>query len=250
MANERGHRPDNKVFVVRNGPDLERVKPVIPEPELKRGRHYLLAYVGLIEIQDGVEYTLYALQDLVHKRGRQDVSLVLMGSGGSEPALHKLAHELGLDEYVHFTGWITSEEVMRYLTVADVGLSPDPQNGLNEFSTMLKTMEYMAMGLPIVAFDLKETRFSAQDAALYATPNLVEDFAGKIETLLLDEELRLKLGAFGRKRIEEELSWDHTKKGLLQAYKTLFPKSTLPQVSDPVTLSSRNHEAAKSTVPK
>src|SRR5690348_9046602 len=196
------------------------MRPVTPEPDLKRGRAYLLAYVGVIDVQDGVEYTLLALHELVHKRGRQDVSLVLMG-GGQVAALHTLAHELLLDEYVNFTGWTTTDDVVRYLSVADVGLVPDPQNGLNEYCTMIKSMEYMALGKPIVAFDLAETRFSAQDAALYATPNLVEDFANKIETLLDDEALRLRMGAIGRKRVVEELSWDHTKKPLLLAYEML-----------------------------
>lgn len=221
FAVERGRFPADKVFAVYNGPDLNRIKPVPPEPDLKRGRRYLLAYVGAMEVQDGVEYTLYALHNLVHKCRRQDVSLVLIGDGGYAPALRTLAHELQLDEYVHFTGWAVAEDLIRYLTVADVGLTPEPLNGLNEYCTMTKTMEYMAMGKPVVAFDLAETRLSAQDAVLYATPNLVEDFASKVVTLLDDEELRLKMGAIGRKRIEEELSWDHTKMNLLQAYKEL-----------------------------
>jgi glycosyltransferase involved in cell wall biosynthesis len=225
VAIEGGRCSPDRVFVVRNGPILDQVKLVIPEPELKRGRRYLLAYVGVMAVQDGVEYTLYAMHELVHKRGRQDVSLVLMGDGDHVPELRALTHELQLDEYVNFTGWIESKDIMRYLTVADVGLSPDPQNGLNEFCTMIKTLEYMAMGKPVVAFDLTETHFSEQDAALYATPNVVEDFASKIEVLLDDEELRLKLGAIGRKRIEEELSWDHTKQNLLLAYEMLFPSS-------------------------
>jgi glycosyltransferase involved in cell wall biosynthesis len=237
IAIKRGGCPADKVFVVRNGPNLKHMKLVTPEPGLKGGRRYLLAYVGVTAVQDGVEYALYALHDLVHKRNRQDVSLVLMGDGGKAPALRKLAHELELDAYVNFTGWIETKDVLRYLTVADVGLSPDPRNGLNEHSTMIKTMEYMAMGKPVVAFDLTETRFSAQDAALYATPNCVEDFANNIEALLDDEELRLKMGATGRKRIEEELSWDHNEKELLLAYEKLFPTSSQSQVSASATLS-------------
>jgi glycosyltransferase involved in cell wall biosynthesis len=221
-AMERGHCLSNKVFVVRNGPDLEQMKLVRPEPELKGEWLHLLAYVGVMSIQDGVENALYALHDLVHKRGRRDVSLVLMGDGDYAPALRRLAYKLQLDEYVNFTGWITSSDVLRYLAVADVGLVPDPQNGLNEYSTMVKTMEYMALGKPVVAFDLAETRFSAQEAALYATPNLVEDFANKIEVLLDNVELRRKMGAIGRKRIAEELSWDHSKKNLLLAYERIL----------------------------
>jgi glycosyltransferase involved in cell wall biosynthesis len=228
FAIKRGHCDPDRLFVVRNGPDLKRVKLVPPEPELKRGRSYLLAYVGAMEVQDGIDYALYALHDLVHKRGRGDVSLVLMGDGGHAPTLQALTHELQLDEFVHFTGWTKVADIVRYLTMADVGLTPDPQNGLNEYCTMAKTMEYMATETPVVAFDLAETRFTAEDAALYATPNLIEEFADKIETLLNDQALRLKLGARGRKRIVEALSWDYDQKNLLLAYDMLFSKSYKP----------------------
>lgn len=253
IAIKRGRCRSNKVFVVRNGPNLERIKPVAPEPELKGERRYLLAYAGLMGVQDGVEYTLYALHELVHKRGRQDVSLVLMGDGEYAPALHTLAQRLDLDEYVNFTGWAASEDVLRYLTMADIGLSPDPQNGLNEYSTMIKTMEYMAMGKPVVAFDLAETRFSAQGAALYAVPNLVEDFADKIEVLLEDKELRCAMGELGRKRIEEELSWDYSKKNLLLAYDALFSSGSRPSeplISDQVPQVTKSQELITSTRPE
>ena len=225
VATGRGGSHISKVVIVRNGPNLEHFKPVPPEPGLKRGRPFLLVYIGVMGRQDGVEYTLYALHNLVYKHGRQDVSLVLMGDGDSVPRLKELAHELQLDAYIHFNGWTESRDMLRYLSEADIGLSPDPQNGLNECCTMIKTMEYMAMGKPVVAFDLAETRFSAQEAALYARPNVVEDYADKIETLLMDEELRRMMGAIGRKRIEEELSWVQSKKNLLQAYGMLFPTS-------------------------
>jgi glycosyltransferase involved in cell wall biosynthesis len=223
IAVERGNLPANKVFVVRNGPRLEHTKPITPELDLKTGRRHLLAYVGVMAVQDGVEYALYALHDLVYKRGRRDVSLVLMGDGDAAAALHRLAHNLELDEYVNFTGWLERKDVLRYLTVADVGLSPDPQNGLNEYYSTIKTMEYMSLGKPVVAFDLAETRIVAQGAALYATPNVVEDFASKIEILLDDEELRVSIGAVGCKRIKDEMSWEHDKKNLRLAYKTLIP---------------------------
>jgi glycosyltransferase involved in cell wall biosynthesis len=222
FAIERGHLDANRVFVVRNVPALDRIKPVTPEPELKRGRRYLLAFVGAMEVQDGVENILYALHNLVYKQGRRDVSVVMMGEGGHAPTLRALAHELGLDEFVHFTGWLEAKDIVRYLTVADVGLAPEPANGLNEYCTLVKTMEYMALAKPVVAFDLAETRLTAQDAALYAIPNLVEDFASKIATLLDDQQLRSKMGAIGQKRIEEELNWDHDKRNLLLAYKMLF----------------------------
>jgi len=136
---ERGHYPLSRVFIVGNGPDSNRLKLVLPENELKKGRCFLLAYVGEMEVQDGVEYALYSLHELVHNRGRQDVSLVLMGDGGRAAALRALAHELQLDAYINFTGWLSSEDVVRYLSTADIGLTPDLRNGLNEYCTMVKT---------------------------------------------------------------------------------------------------------------
>jgi glycosyltransferase involved in cell wall biosynthesis len=223
FAIERGHCHPDKVYVLRNGPNLKHLRLVAPEPGLKGKRRYLLAYVGVIDVQDGVENCLYALYHLVHKCGRRDVSLIVIGGGSQLSRLQTLTHELELDEYINFTGWTRPEDVACYLAVADVGLVPDPQNGLNEYSTMIKTMEYMALGKPVVAFDLAETRYSAQDGALYAVPNLVEDFADKIETLLDDEEHRLGMGELGRKRVEEALSWDIAKENLLLAYGTLSP---------------------------
>jgi glycosyltransferase involved in cell wall biosynthesis len=222
-AIEHGRCPIEKVVIVRNGPELIRFTRDTPVPALKQGRRHLLAYVGVMSIQDGVEYVIHALDELVHKRGHRDVSLVLMGEGDQLPSLKSLIHELNLDEYVNFTGWVERCEMLRYLTVADIGLSPDPSNELNDRSTMIKTMEYMAMSKPVVAFDLPETRFSAQEAALYATPNSVEDFTDKIEQLLTDEVLRLKMGIYGYRRIKEELSWEHTQKKLLFAYDLLYP---------------------------
>jgi glycosyltransferase involved in cell wall biosynthesis len=223
MALGRGHCSPDKVFVVRNGPDIDKFKAMQPEPDLKRGKRYLLAYIGVMGVQDGVDIALKVLHELVYNRGRQDVGLVLMGNGEQEADLQALAHDLNLDDYVNFTGWLDRQDLLRYLTVTDIGISPDPSNALNDRCTMLKTMEYMAMGKPVVAFDLPETHYSAQDAALYATPNRIDEFADKIEMLLDNAELRQQMGAAGRKRIEEELCWDRTKINLWHAYQKLFP---------------------------
>jgi len=235
-AVERSGCCADKVCVIRNGPSSNQMELVSPEPELKRGRRFLLAYIGFMGSQDGIEYALYALHDLVNKRGRQDVSLVLMGDGDAAPDLRNLACELKLDEYVNFTGWLERKDVQRYLSVVDVGLTPDPQNGMNEYLTMIKTMEYMAMGKPVVAFDLQEARLSAQDASLYAIPNQIEDFADKIETLLDNDELRSKMGAIGRKRIEEELGWEHSKKRLLLAYEAFLSTNSRASAPDSDTV--------------
>lgn len=219
IAIKRGRRPENHVVVVRNGPRMNGMQEVTPEPALKMGKPYLLAYLGVMGAQDGVDYAIRALARLVHTRGRNDVALALLGTGAEEEALRSLTHDLGLDACVHFTGWVEQDVIARYLTTADIGVSPDPRNRLNDACTMIKTMEYMAYGMPVVAFDLTETRFSAQGAALYAQPNLVEDFAAKIEILLDDATLRSQMGAVGRRRIEDALSWEHSEYSLIAAYR-------------------------------
>jgi glycosyltransferase involved in cell wall biosynthesis len=223
-ALERGGCSPEKVFVVRNGPDLalfngERSVPDLPFPNRKK---YMLIYVGVMGEQDGVEYALYALYYLVYVYGHKDVSAVFIGNGSSLCELQRLVGQLGLEEYTFFTGWLEKNEIVRYLASADIGLQPDPQNGLNEFCTMLKAMEYMAMGLPFVAFDLPETRLLADGAALYARPNEVGDFARQLDLLLNCEERRRTMGAVGRRRAVEIVNWEHSRKDLLIAYESLF----------------------------
>jgi glycosyltransferase involved in cell wall biosynthesis len=168
---------------------------------------------------------------LVHQRARRDISLVALGDGDQRQRLIALSRALDVDEYVHFAGWVSTSDLLRYLTVTDIGLTPDPSNELNNRSTTIKTMEYMAMGKPVVAFDTLETRVTAGEAALYATPNLVEDFADKIEVLLEDGNRRLAMGAIGRQRVEQELCWERSQATLWRAYERLFPVGLAPDVS-------------------
>lgn len=221
-AIERGCPPE-KVHIVRNGPDLKRLYRVPAEPDLKRGYPFLLVYVGGMENQDGIEHALIALHELVFIHERRDIMLALLGTGSYLPVLQKLVQDLSLESFVHFTGWVGDQEIRRYLSTADIGLCPDPRNGLNEFSTTLKSMEYMAMGLPGVAFDLRETHYTMQEAALYAEPNSTQDFARQILRLLDNPALRATRGNEGRARIETCLSWEHVEKDLLRAYATFFP---------------------------
>jgi glycosyltransferase involved in cell wall biosynthesis len=233
FALQRGGCQRQKVVVVRNGPDLHRFTSSRPDTALKRGKSHLLVYVGVIGAQDGVEYLLYAINDLVRHHGRHDLMLAIIGDGDRLPLLKTLTRCLGIDEYVYFTGWLAQPDMLRYLATADIGLSPDPSYELNNHSTMIKTMEYMAMGKPVVAFDLPETRYSAQESALYATPNNVAEFAAQIATLLDKPELRDKLGKQGRKRVEEILCWERQQKKLLRAYGQL--SSDYPSALDNTT---------------
>lgn len=220
----RGQCDLAKVFIVRNGPELDRLYRVPADPALKRGRSFLLVYLGAMEIQDGVEYALYALHELIYTYGRRDTALALLGNGGCLPALKQLAHTLDLDDYVHFTGWVNDWEIRRYLSTADIGLCPEPLNRLNEFCTTVKSMEYMALGLPIVAFGLRETLATCQEAALYAAPNSVSDFACQITQLLEEPEMRACMGERARTRIESCLCWDNQTRHLFHAYSLLFPE--------------------------
>lgn len=209
LALRRGRKCEADVTVVRTGPDPDRMCRGEPDPSLRRGHRYLLAYLGVMGPQDGVDLALRAMHHIVHNRGRSDVALTLIGDGDAGKDLRRLAAELRLDGYVEFTGRAPDALVARILSTADIGLSPDPKNPLNDVSTMNKTMEYMSFELPVVAFDLIETRVSAGDAALYAEPNLVEHYAGAILDLLEDETRRKNMGAAGRRRIEDLLAWRH-----------------------------------------
>jgi glycosyltransferase involved in cell wall biosynthesis len=215
-----GANPE-RTTIVRTGPDPQRLRPVSPVPELKRGRSYLAAYIGVMGPQDGVDILLRVADTVVREMGRTDVSFTLMGSGDCWRDLVKMRDELGLSEYVILTGRVPDETVAAVLSTADVGLSPDPKNPLNDVSTMNKTMEYMAFGLPVLAFDLKETRVSAGDAGAYATPNEVSDMARLLVELLDDEPRRKVMGAHGRARVEAELAWHHQAERYLAVYDSL-----------------------------
>lgn len=216
VAIRRGGKDPADVFVVRNGPDLSRFRAVEPDPALKRGKPYLLAYAGVMGRQDGIEYALRSLAAL-HRR-RRDWQAVLVGDGEVLPAMRELALELGLGDAVAFPGWLPKEGVLRVLSTADLCLAPDPPSPANDVSTMIKIMEYMALGRPIVSFDLPESRVSAGSAARFAPGADVERFAALIDELLDDPAERARLGAEGRRRIEDGLAWEHSERALRRAY--------------------------------
>ncbi|TWD18045.1 glycosyltransferase involved in cell wall biosynthesis [Streptomyces sp. T12] len=218
VAVRRGGRRPEDVFVVRSAPDTERFHPVEPEPELKRGKPHLLCYLGVMGPQDGVDYALRALAKLRDELGRTDWHAVFVGAGDTFDAMVGLSRELGLAEQVEFTGRVPDADLVRYLSSADVCLSPDPCNPLNDVSTMNKVLEYMVMGRPIVSFDLKEARVSAGEAAVYAAGDDETAFAELIAQLLDDPEQRARMGKFGQERINGPLAWRNSQAALLAAY--------------------------------
>jgi glycosyltransferase involved in cell wall biosynthesis len=216
IALGRGRVAADTVFVVRNGPDLDRFCPAEPDPAWRRGRPHMLAYLGIMGPQDGLDHALEALGRL-HAR-RDDWHAVFVGEGDMLDEMRALAERLGIAEHVEFAGWRYDDDIRTILSTADVCLAPDPPSPLNDVSTMIKIPEYMAMARPIVSYDLTESRVSAGDAALYATPGDVDGFAARIDELLGDAALRERMGALGRARVERELSWQHSEPALLAAY--------------------------------
>lgn len=220
IAIERDRMPLERVIVLRSGPKLERLRQLPPDPSIRRGYPYMVGYLGVIGQQEGVEYILQAAQYI--KERENNVFWGIVGGGPHLEAMKKQAHAMGLDDCVEFTGRVPDEQMLRYLNTADVCVNSDTYNAMNDKSTMNKVLEYMALGKPIVQFDLTEGRYSAQEASLYAKRNDAVDMAEKIRQLLADPELRERMGRYGHERIVNELSWDNTSKALLDGYEKFF----------------------------
>jgi glycosyltransferase involved in cell wall biosynthesis len=219
---KRGKKNPRTIFVVRNGPDKLRMSPVQPCPRLKAMNKCILCYVGSLNPQDGVDYLLRSLQYLLHDLKRSDFHCVIMGTGDSLQDLRDLAGRLQLNGCVELMGFVPDEDLQANLAAADICVDPDPSSPLNDVSTWIKIMEYMAYAKPIVSFDLKETRFSAGEAALYVKPNGEAEFAETIAQLMEQPDLRKKMGNYGRQRVEQELQWTKVGQNLLTAYETLL----------------------------
>jgi glycosyltransferase involved in cell wall biosynthesis len=221
IASSRGGKPAEHVRVVRTGPDPQKLRRREPVPGLRRGRRHLVAYLGVMGPQDGVDLALGAADVVVNRLGRDDVAFTFMGSGDCYDDLVRRRDELGLTDAVDLPGRVPDEFVGEVLSTADLGLCPDPLNPLNDVSTMNKTMEYMAFGLPVVAFDLRETRVSAADAAHYVQPNDVEQYAQAVVSLLDDPARRTEMGLRGRERVVQHLAWGHQQEGYLGVFDEL-----------------------------
>lgn len=216
LAIKRGGVDASNVFVVRNGPDTERFTRRASDASLRRGKAYLLAYLGVMAPQDGVDVALRALSIL--QRTRSDWHAVFMGDGPARPAMMALARDLGIADSVEFPGWVDEDAFLPVLSNADICLSPEPPSPLNSHSTLIKVAEYMALGAPVVAFDLAETRATAGDAAVYADGDGPGDFAKAIDALLSDSALRRRKSELASRRVTEQLAWEHSARMLLRAY--------------------------------
>lgn len=222
VAINRGGMNSTDVFVVRNGPDIDRFRPVAPNDDLKKGKQFLVGYVGTMAIQEGIDILLKVACS-IQTRGRRDVHFICVGGGPGLDDLRAMCASMHLDDTVDFPGRVSDEKLLEILSTADVCVNPDRVNSMNDMSTMIKIMEYMALAKPIVQFDLKEGRYSAQDASLYAEDS-IEDFADKIVWLLDHPKDRSSMGKFGRNRVYKTLAWQHSIPNLLSAYARAIAK--------------------------
>lgn len=223
IAIERGKMKPEDVFVLRSGPKIERLRIQPAKPEIKRGRKFMVGYLGVIGQQEGIQYLLQAAQ-IIRQSGRDDVFWGIVGGGPDLQHMRSLCTSMGLDDIVEFTGRVPDQTLLDYLNTADVCVNSDEYNAMNDKSTMNKILEYMALGKPIVQFDLTEGRYSAQEASLYAKPNDAQDMARQILTLLDDAPLRERIGQYGRERVLKQLGWEHTSKALLAGYDRYFSR--------------------------
>ncbi|WP_138497561.1 glycosyltransferase family 4 protein [Nostoc sp. PA-18-2419] len=218
VALTRGRKSPEDVFVVRSGPDLSRFQPLPPNPVYRKGRNYLVGYVGVMGEPEGIDYLLQSVRYIIYEKNRHDIQFMLIGSGPMFEKLQELSQELEVNEYVEFTGRIPDNELLERLSSCDICANPDKKMPYNDRSTMNKIMEYMAMGKPIVQFDLLEGRRSAEAASVYAKGNDVVDFAENILELLEDTQRRQQMGELGRQRMVDKLEWRHQVPKLLEAY--------------------------------
>ncbi len=225
LAITRGGLAPADVFIVRNGPDCESFKAVAPNPALKYNKPYLVGYVGTMSNQEGLDILLdVALH--IKNLGRRDVHFTCVGRGPGLAELQQMVKDKNLEDIVNFTGRVPFEQLLEILSTADVCVNPDRPCEMNDISTMHKIMEYMAVGKPIVQFDLKEGRISAQQASLYANvQDQVPDFSAKILWLLENEDERKRMGEFGRTRVQKELAWEYSVENLLAAYNRALRKA-------------------------
>ncbi|MBN9315478.1 MAG: glycosyltransferase family 4 protein [Devosia sp.] len=219
IAMERGGMPSGDVFVVRSGPDLNKIKPVAPNARWKNGRRHLVGYVGVMGAQEGVDLLLQSVHHIVVRQGRDDIQFCIAGSGPELEQLRAQVRELGIADYVTMPGRISDADLFEMLSTADVCVNPDRVNPMNDKSTMNKILEYMAFGKPVVQFDVTEGRYSAGDASLYARPNDPLDMAVQITALLADPARRARMGRIGRERVEARFAWTHQVRPLVAAYR-------------------------------
>ncbi|MGH3453961.1 MAG: glycosyltransferase family 4 protein [Nocardioidaceae bacterium] len=197
-----GGAPD-RVSIVRNGPVLSRVDRARPDQSWRRHAHQV-CWIGKMGRQDRVDLVLKVAEHVIRDLGRDDIGFVLLGDGECLKELRELVRERDLGPWIALPGWLSEAEVFGCLAAADVGIDTSLQSEVSP----VKAMEYMAFGLPVVAFDLLETRRTVESAGVYVSPGDVTGFGDELTKLVDDAEGLEKLGRTGRERVETELAWE------------------------------------------
>ncbi|MBN9669873.1 glycosyltransferase family 4 protein [Labrenzia aggregata] len=235
-AHDVGKMPSDKVWVVRSFPDIERFKRTEPCTEAKRGRKYLAGYVGIMAEQDGVEYLVRAMDHIVNVEGRDDIGCIIIGSGPDYDRLRALSSELGLNEHVEFTGYLSGAPLLEKLSACDIGVIPDPPNVCNDKLSMNKVFEYMALGMPFVQFDLEQAKIDAGEAAWIVPDRTPQGLAKGMTDLLENPEKRDQMSAYASERARREFHWEIEKQSLIEAYRTLLKSEQISDVAKSVSV--------------
>lgn len=234
IAMGRGKRNEEDIVVVRNGPDADIMRQVAPNEKLREGFRYLVGYVGVIGQQEGIENLLAAVVHIVSKLNRTDIKFIVVGTGPHWRSVVKLCKEMRIDRYVQFTGFISDHDLHEILSTVDVCVNPEFENDFTNKSTMIKIMEYMTFGKPIVQFYTSEGEVTARESACYVRKNSPVLFAETLLELLGDEQRRIRMGKIGMERIDTELGWPRQKLYLKNAYERVLGKAqNLENVSSP-----------------
>lgn len=238
-AVDEGQMPENRVWVVRSFPDLNRFRRSAPDPSLRKAHTHLVGYVGIMAEQDGVELLVRAMGYAVSKLGRKEIGCVIVGDGPQLSRLRALANELGLHDNVEFTGYLSGDAFLSALSSFDIGVIPDPSNICNDMLSMNKVFEYMAVGIPFVQFNLKQSKIDSGEAAIVVDDQTPEALADGIVQLLDDEQRRERMSAYALKHARAEFQWSSEKHSLLRAYRTLLPSPASNNVADPYRVTQR-----------
>ncbi len=215
LVRRRGSCSPSSVSVVRNGPRLE---DFCEHPPTRSGRLEAprLVFLGALDSQDGV----LQLPELLCERPLAGAKLTIIGDGPLREQIAERCRVTGVAPRVRFTGHVPHEQVVRMLADADIAIDPAPGTELNHGSTMIKVLEYMAAGRPLVAYDLRETRRSAAGAALYAPCGQLSSFARLVAELACDGRRRAEMGSLARERAMA-LRWEHSARVLEGVYRGL-----------------------------
>jgi glycosyltransferase involved in cell wall biosynthesis len=238
-AIESGHMPNDRVWVVRSFPDLNRFRRSVPDPTLRKAHKHLVGYVGIMAEQDGVELLVRAMGYVLSKFGRNDIGCIIVGDGPQFDQLRALAIELGLHNNVEFTGYLSGEAFLSALSSFDIGVIPDPSNVCNDKLSMNKVFEYMALGIPFVQFNLKQAKLDSGEAAVVVHDQTPEALAENIIELLGDEERRSRMSTYAMQHARLKFQWSSEKHSLLRAYRTLLPSPASADIVKPYRVTQR-----------